>query len=92
MDVALFTSSIQLDHLLRIAQEEGLEAEVKSALVQHTAVASVGPIMTESLEAAGVPVDIAPTHPKMAGLVKAAADQAIEALARKRARRGSRRA
>lgn len=88
VDVALFTSSIQLDHLLRIAQEQGVEAGVKTALAQYTVVASVGPIMTESLEAAGVPVDIAPIHPKMAGLVKAAADGACEALARKRAKRG----
>jgi uroporphyrinogen-III synthase len=81
----LFTSSIQLDHLLQIAAQRGIEAEVRSTLAQYAAVASVGPIMTEALEAAGLPVDIVPLHPKMAGLVKASADQAADALVRKRA-------
>lgn len=84
VDVALFTSSIQLDHLLQIAREEGIEAEARDALAQYTVVASVGPIMTESLEAAGLAVDIVPIHPKMAGLVKAAGELAGKALAHKR--------
>jgi uroporphyrinogen-III synthase len=87
VDVVLFTSSIQLDHLLLIAEEQGIEAEVRGALAQYSAVASVGPIMTEALEAAGLPVDIVPIHPKMAGLVKASAELAAETLARKRLRK-----
>jgi uroporphyrinogen-III synthase len=85
IDVALFTSSIQLEHLFQIAQEEGVAEEVKQALVEYVAIASVGPIMTEALEAAGFSADIIPEHPKMAGLVKASAELAYEALARKRA-------
>jgi hypothetical protein len=34
----------------------------------HVAMASVGPIMTEALEAEGLNIDIVPMHPKMAGL------------------------
>lgn len=90
-DVVLFTSSIQLDHLFEIAREQKIEAEVRDALAYHVVVASVGPIMTEALEAAGLPVDILPMHPKMAGLVKAAAELAASALERKRAGRKSRR-
>ena len=52
-------------------------------------VASVGPIMTEALEEAGLPVDIVPQHPKMAALVKAAAELAASAVERKRAIRTS---
>ncbi len=85
IDAVLFTSSIQLDHLLQIAGELGIEAEVRTSLAQHAALASVGPIMTAALEAAGLPVDIVPVHPKMAGLVKAAADQTAAEIARKRA-------
>jgi uroporphyrinogen-III synthase len=85
VDVALFTSSIQLDHLFQIAQEQGIEAEVRDALERHVAVASVGPIMTEALEAEGLSIDIVPMHPKMAGLVKAAAELAGSVLERKRA-------
>jgi len=86
VDVVLFTSSIQLDHLFQIAAEQAIDAEVRDALAQYVAVASVGPIMTEALEAAGLPVDIVPMHPKMAGLVKASAELAVGVLARKRAR------
>lgn len=84
IDVALFTSSIQLDHLLQVAQEMGLAADVRAALIEYAAVASVGPIMTEALKAASLPADIIPIHPKMAGLVKASSDLAGAALARKR--------
>jgi len=83
-DAVLFTSSIQLDHLLQIAGELGLEEGVGSALRNFTAVASVGPVMNASLEAAGFPVDMVPVHPKMAALVKVAADKAHEVIARKR--------
>ncbi len=88
-DVVLFTSSIQLSHLFEIAREEGLEAEIAGALQHDVVVASVGPIMTEALEEAGLPVDIVPQHPKMAALVKAAADLAASAVERKRAIRAS---
>ena len=84
IDVVLFTSSIQLDHLFHIASEMGISAEVRSCLEQHAAIASVGPIMTEALLAANLPADIIPVHPKMAGLVKASAELGAEAIARKR--------
>ncbi|MDP9055038.1 MAG: uroporphyrinogen-III synthase [Acidobacteriota bacterium] len=84
IDVVLFTSSIQLDHLFQIAVGLGLEEKVREALTHRTAIASVGPIMSEALEVAGLPVDISPLHPKMAGLVKAASDASAEVLSRKR--------
>lgn len=84
IDVVLFTSSIQLDHLLEIAREGGIENEVLHALRTHSALASVGPIMTAALESAGLPADIIPDHPKMAGVVKAAAAQSHSAIERKR--------
>jgi uroporphyrinogen-III synthase len=84
IDVVLFTSSIQLDHLFQIAQEMGIAADVRCALIEYAVVASVGPIMTEALEAASLPADIIPIHPKMASLVKASSDLSGEALIRKR--------
>jgi uroporphyrinogen-III synthase len=84
-DVILFTSSIQLDHLMTIADAVGLQAEVLSALREYTAIASVGPVMTASLEAAGFPVDIVPVHPKMGALVKVASEMAAVVLTQKRA-------
>jgi uroporphyrinogen-III synthase len=84
-DVILFTSSIQLDHLMMIAEGLGLASEVSHAFRGYTAIASVGPVMTASLEAAGFPVDIVPVHPKMAGLVKVASEMTAAVLVKKRA-------
>ncbi len=84
-DVVLFTSSIQLDHLLEIACSLGIEAPVRATLREDVAIASVGPVMTATLESHGFPVDIIPAHPKMGALVKAAADSAAAVLSVKRA-------
>lgn len=83
-DVVLFTSSIQLDHLLLIAGELNVQAQVVETLQRHAAIASIGPIMTTALESAGLPIDITPVHPKMAALVKAASEETHAVLARKR--------
>jgi uroporphyrinogen-III synthase len=84
VDVALFTSSIQLEHLLSIATEEGLREEVLSALRSHIATASVGPIMTATLVEYGLTPDIVPASPKMGALVRAAADECTAVLSAKR--------
>jgi uroporphyrinogen-III synthase len=81
-DVVLFTSSIQLDHLMLVARELGLEPIVHHAL-QSRVIASVGPVMSRALESAGIPVDVMPEHPKMAPLVRAASEAAAGILARK---------
>jgi len=84
LDVVIFTSSIQLDHLMEIARDLGIEAQVREALREHVAIASVGPVMTATLEAYGLPADIIPNHPKMGPLVKAAAELAASVLCVKR--------
>lgn len=83
-DVVLFTSSIQLDHLMLIAAQEGIEAQVRNALAKHTVIASIGPVMNDSLRAHGFSPDIVPDHPKMGALVKTAAEQAVRAVNAKR--------
>ena len=84
-DVVLFTSSIQLDHLLDVAREMGLEDGVRAALRNDVAIASVGPVMTASLESCGLAADITPVHPKMGALIRAASELSAAAVARKRA-------
>jgi uroporphyrinogen-III synthase len=84
MHVAMFTTAIQIPHLLRIAAEEGIEAEVLDQLRSRTVVASIGPSCSEMLDEHGIPTDIAPSHPKMGFLVKETAAQAPELLRRKR--------
>jgi uroporphyrinogen-III synthase len=68
---ALFTTSIQVAHLFRIAAEEGLEAQVKDGLSKMM-VASIGPTTSEALEEYGIRVDFEPSHPKMGVFVQEA--------------------
>jgi len=86
VDVVIFTSSIQLDHLLEVARDLGIDAEVLRVLRNDIAIASVGPVMTANLEAHGIHADITPNHPKMGPLVKAASDSAATVLCSKRTR------
>jgi uroporphyrinogen-III synthase len=79
LQVALFTTSIQIDHLLRVAAEAGIEVAVLSALSKMV-VASIGPTTSEALEEAGVHPDLEPTHPKMGFLVQETAQRAEEIL------------
>jgi uroporphyrinogen-III synthase len=72
-DVVMFTSSVQVVHLLEVAREMGIEEPVRTALRGNAAVASIGPMMTEALEREGLAPDIVPEHPKMGTLVHAVA-------------------
>jgi uroporphyrinogen-III synthase len=68
VDVALFTSARQVDHLLQVAEQMGQTSALRSGL-QHTVVASIGPVTTEALQRHGLPVDTEPEHSKMGQLV-----------------------
>src|SRR5262249_41136405 len=67
-DVLLLTSSIQVHHLLQIAVQEGIEAELRNAL-SNVVVASVGPTTSETLAEHNLPMDFEPSHPKMGFLL-----------------------
>lgn len=86
-DVAVFTTSIQIDHVFRIASELRLDQAVHQAL-QRMVIASIGPTTSEALEDYGVQADLTPSHPKMGFLVKESAEQASAILARKRGEYG----
>jgi uroporphyrinogen-III synthase len=79
LHVALFTTSIQIAHLLRIAAEDGCEAAVLANL-RAMVIGSIGPTTSEALEDAGVHPDLEPTHPKMGLLVMETAQRAEEIL------------
>jgi uroporphyrinogen-III synthase len=72
VDVALFTTSIQVVHLFRMAAEEGLEEAVRAGL-RKAFIASIGPTTSEELTEYGIHVDMEPSHPKMGLLVNEAA-------------------
>jgi uroporphyrinogen-III synthase len=84
IDVALFTTSIQIIHLLKIAAETGKEKETAAAF-RKILVASIGPVTSEELRAHGIAIDMEPSHPKMGFLVNEAAQRGAEFLAKKRA-------
>jgi len=83
IDVALFTTSVQVTHLFQIAAEMNLQALVQKSL-GRVIVASIGPTTSEELQRHGIRADIEPSHPKMGFLVKETAEQSGELLRRKR--------
>jgi uroporphyrinogen-III synthase len=83
IDMALFTTSIQVVHLLRIAQEMNLEQELRRGFAR-VVVGSIGPITSEELREQGLPVDFEPAHPKMGFLVNEAARRGPEMVQQRR--------
>jgi uroporphyrinogen-III synthase len=81
--VVLFTTATQIDHLLQVAKERGLEDFVLESLAQ-VVVGSIGPTTTEALEEFGIRPDVEPSHPKMGFLVAETAACAEELLRAKR--------
>jgi uroporphyrinogen-III synthase len=83
IDMALFTTSIQIVHLLRIAREMNKEQELRRGFA-GIIVGSIGPVTSAELREQGFHVDFEPAHPKMGFLVNEAAQRASEMLNRKR--------
>lgn len=83
IDIALFTTSVQILHLLRIAAEMQLEEALRSSF-KRIVVGSIGPMTSEVLRQNGLPVDFEPAHPKMGFLVAEAAQRGRDLLAQKR--------
>jgi len=83
IDVILFTTATQADHLLQIAAEMKEEDSLRRAL-SRMLVASIGPTTSERLREFGISPDMEPSHPKMGYLVLEAARRCAEILRRKR--------
>jgi uroporphyrinogen-III synthase len=83
VDVALFTTSVQIVHLWQIAEDLHLERDVASALAQ-TVIASIGPTTSEELKRRGLTPDLEASHPKIGILVREAAEQSPKLLEGKR--------
>jgi uroporphyrinogen-III synthase len=82
IDVAMFTSSVQIYHLFQFADQMNLRQQVLQGL-ETTMVASIGPTTSGTLREHGIRVDMEPSHPKMGLLVKEAADRSAELTERK---------
>lgn len=74
VDVVLFTTSVQVVHLFRVAEEMGKGDALRGSLAQ-VAKASIGPSTSETLGSYGLSTDLEASHPKMGFLVKEAAER-----------------
>ena len=88
VDVACFTTSVQVVHLWQIAEELRLDAEIRRQL-GRAVIASIGPTTSEELRRHGLTADLEPTHPKLGVLVREAAERAAGLLRAKRSGAGS---
>ena len=79
IDVLLVTSSAQVEHLLNVAAELGLEDEIRRAC-GRVVIASIGPTTSETLAELGFRADFEPSHPKMGLLVNESAREARRLL------------
>jgi uroporphyrinogen-III synthase len=84
VDVALFTSATQIEHLFQVATGMKQDEAIRSALSGSTVVASIGPVTTTALREHGIAPDVEPEHPKMGQLVLAASEHARRVLGEKR--------
>jgi uroporphyrinogen-III synthase len=88
IDVALFTTSVQVTHLLQIARGMNLESAVRRGFARIL-VGSIGPLTSEELREQGFPADFEPAHPRMGFLVNDAAEHGAMLLDEKRRRAAS---
>jgi len=83
VDIALFTAAQQVQHLLQVAEQLGLEQELHKAM-RRVVVGSIGPTTSETLREREIAVDFEPSQGKMGQLVCEIAQQSAELVAAKR--------
>ena len=85
VDVVLFTTAVQIIHLMHVAREMDSVADLLAGL-RSVVVVSVGPTTTAELLHYGITPDFEPSRPKMGFLVNEAAQYAGQVLREKRER------
>lgn len=85
VDVVLFTTAVQVIHLMQVAQEMNAVTELLAGL-RTIVVVSVGPTTTAELLHHGITPDFEPSRPKMGFLVNEAAQYSARVLGEKRER------
>ena len=83
LDAALFTTRMQVVHLVEVAGRMNMEGALRRGL-ERMVIASIGPTTSAELRQLGIKVDLEPSHPKMGLLVQEAAERCIELLPKKR--------
>ena len=74
IDVAVFTTAVQLDHLLQFAGDR--RSALLGILREKVDIASIGPTASAALADLDIPVAILPSHPKLGYLTKAIVEHA----------------
>lgn len=70
--LVLFTTGVQIRHVLKVAAAEGKEKLLREGLA-HARIASIGPTCSESLAEQNIRVDFEPSHPKLGHLISESA-------------------
>lgn len=83
VDVVLFMTAVQVIHLFRVAEQMGVQEELRKALGKSVVV-SIGPTTSEELAHYGLEPDFEPSRPKMGFMVNEAAQYASRLLVKKR--------
>lgn len=86
IDIALFTSATQVEHVFQVARDMGGDTDGLRTAFGQTLIASIGPVCSEALREHGVEPDLEPQHPKLGQLVAEVGRRGPAALAAKRSR------
>ncbi|MDE0144808.1 MAG: uroporphyrinogen-III synthase [Nitrospira sp.] len=82
VSVLLFTSAVQVDHIVKLLDATDELATFRDALAK-TMVASIGQVTSQRLRHHHFPVDFEPSHARMGTLVKEASEHAAEIITHK---------
>lgn len=88
-DLLLFTTSVQIDHVLKIVQERKEELKLRRAL-HRVGIASIGPVCSERLRDHQFFPDLEASPNKLEALVEQIAQKGREIVEKKRAKDASR--
>ena len=83
VSVLLVTSSVQVRHLFKVAEDMDCDDSLRKAL-RNVVIASVGPLTSEEIRHQDLTVDFEASHPKMGFLVQETAQRSAELLRAKR--------
>ena len=89
IQVTLFTTAVQVDHVFKVAEEMGIDKKTLQNAFSKTVIASVGPDCSEHLKSYGLLPDIQPESPKMGPLVRETAEKAKTLLKKRLSSRGT---
>lgn len=85
IDVIMFMSAQQIEHVLQVARTMEKEKDLRKAM-RRSVVASIGPLTSEALRRNDMDVDFVPSKSKMAIMIQELAQTAADLLRRKKNR------